>query len=77
MVGERAVGRIIARPFIHEGGKFRRTQDRKDFSLEPPGKTMLDTLSEAHIPVIAVGKINDTFVLGLEILIIDSSQSSA
>lgn len=61
MVGERAVGRIIARPFIHEGGKFTRTQDRKDFSLEPPGKTMLDTLSEAHIPVIAVGKINDIF----------------
>ena len=61
MTGDRAVGRIIARPFIHKDGKFTRTEDRKDFSLEPPGKTMLDVLSEADIPVIAVGKINDIF----------------
>lgn len=61
MTGDRAVGRIIARPFIHKDGKFTRTEDRKDFSLEPPGKTMLDILSEANVPVIAVGKINDIF----------------
>lgn len=61
MTGDRAVGRIIARPFIHKDGKFTRTEDRKDFSLEPPGKTMLDVLSDADIPVIAVGKINDIF----------------
>ena len=61
MVGERAVGRIIARPFIHENGKFTRTEDRKDYSLEPPGKTMLDTLSESGVRVVSVGKIYDIF----------------
>lgn len=61
MVGDRAVGRVIARPFIHRDGKFIRTEDRKDYALEPPGKTLLDTLSEHQIPVISVGKIQDIF----------------
>lgn len=61
MVGDRAVGRVIARPFIHVDGKFIRTEDRKDFALEPPGKTMLDVLAANNIPVISVGKIKDIF----------------
>ena len=61
MVGERAVGRVIARPFIHENGKFIRTEDRKDYALEPPGETMLDTLSANHVRVLSVGKIYDLF----------------
>lgn len=61
MVGERAVGRVIARPFIHENGKFIRTEDRKDYALEPPGKTMLDTLTENGVCVVSVGKISDIF----------------
>ena len=61
MVGERAVGRVIARPFTHRDGKFVRTQDRKDYALEPPGETVLDRLSANHIPVIAIGKIADIF----------------
>ena len=61
MVGERAVGRIIARPFIHRGGKFTRTEDRKDYALEPPGKTLLDRLFEKGVKVTSVGKIKDIF----------------
>ncbi len=61
MVGDRAVGRIIARPFTHKGGKFIRTEDRKDYALEPPGKTILDELHGRGIPVYAVGKIRDIF----------------
>ena len=61
MVGERAVGRVIARPFIHENGKFIRTEDRKDYALEPLGETMLDVLSANHVRVLSVGKIYDLF----------------
>lgn len=61
MVGDRAVGRIIARPFTHKGGKFIRTEDRKDYALEPPGITILDELHGRGIPVYAVGKIRDIF----------------
>ena len=61
MVGERAVGRIIARPFVHENGKFTRTEDRKDYALEPPGETMLDILAAGGVRVVSVGKIYDLF----------------
>lgn len=56
------VGRVIARPFVGEEGNFTRTSNRHDFSMEPPGRTMLNNISEAGKSVIAVGKINDIFV---------------
>ncbi|MCM1117782.1 MAG: phosphopentomutase [bacterium] len=60
--GEHGVGRVIARPFMGPaGGHFVRTPRRHDFSLEPPGVTMLDQLSQAGKSVIAVGKIQDIF----------------
>ena len=59
-VGEWGVGRIIARPFEGEY-PFKRTTNRHDYSLEPPKKTMLDTLIENGLAVKAVGKINDIF----------------
>lgn len=60
--GEHGVGRVIARPFTGPaGGPFVRTPRRHDFSMEPPGITMLDQLSEAGKDVIAVGKIKDIF----------------
>ncbi len=59
--GEHAVGRVIARPFVGEPGHFIRTDRRQDFSLEPPGPTLLDILSENGLPVLAVGKIKDIF----------------
>lgn len=61
LTGEHAVGRVIARPFEGEPGAFRRTADRRDFSIEPTGRTMLDALKEAGRDVIAVGKISDIF----------------
>ncbi len=61
LTGKYAVGRVIARPFVGEYPDFVRTSERHDFSLTPPGTTMLDQLSEAGKDVIAVGKINDIF----------------
>lgn len=55
------VGRVIARPFVGEPGSFRRTYNRRDYSLEPFRATALDRLSAAHVPVIGVGKIRDIF----------------
>lgn len=60
--GEHGVGRVIARPFVGPaGGLFTRTARRHDFSMEPPGITMLDQLILAGKDVIAVGKIWDIF----------------
>ncbi len=61
LVGEHGVGRVIARPFVGKSGEYVRTPRRHDFSLLPPGDTMLDVLKEAGKDVIAVGKINDIF----------------
>ena len=59
--GKHGVGRVIARPFTGTAPNFVRTPNRKDFSLAPPGRTMLDALSEAGLDVISVGKIKDIF----------------
>ena len=59
--GEHAVGRVIARPFIGTPGHFTRTEHRRDFSLEPPGTTLLDVLKDAGKDVIGLGKIEDLF----------------
>lgn len=61
LTGKHAVGRVIARPFAGEIGNFYRTPSRRDFSLEPTGKTLLDAVSGAGLDVIAVGKIRDIF----------------
>lgn len=58
--GAFGVGRIIARPFEGEY-PFRRTERRHDYSLVPPGATMLNHISGAGKEVLAVGKINDIF----------------
>ncbi|MHC4598787.1 MAG: phosphopentomutase [Planctomycetota bacterium] len=59
--GPFAVSRVIARPFEGERGAFRRTAQRRDFSLPPPGDTVLDRLKEAAFEVVGVGKIDDIF----------------
>lgn len=61
MIGQHAVGRVIARPFVGTNGIYKRTTNRRDFSLFPPGTTMLDILFENGIPTVAVGKIDDLF----------------
>lgn len=60
--GEHAVSRVIARPFIGEVDNFTRTANRRDFSLAPHGKTMLDYISESGKTVAGVGKIHDIFL---------------
>lgn len=59
--GRHGVGRVIARPFVGVNGIYTRTPRRHDFSLEPPGITMLDQLKSAGMDVISVGKIKDIF----------------
>jgi phosphopentomutase len=59
--GEHNVARVIARPFIGRPGAWNRTARRKDFSLAPPGVTLLDRLAERHIPRLGVGKVDDLF----------------
>jgi phosphopentomutase len=56
------IGRVIARPFVGrpETG-FKRTGNRKDFAIPPPGDTILDILTKAGRPVVTVGKIGDIF----------------
>lgn len=61
LTGRHGVGRVIARPFIGEPGNFTRTSRRHDYSLEPPGTTMLDILSSKGYDVLSVGKIIDIF----------------
>ena len=59
--GPGAVSRVIARPFAGAPGQWYRTANRKDLSLPPPGPTLLDRLSEAHIARVGVGKVDDLF----------------
>jgi len=58
------VSRVIARPFVTEAGGdkgFTRTANRRDYSIAPPSKTLLDALAEAGIPRAGVGKVDDLF----------------
>lgn len=59
--GKHNVGRVIARPFLGEPGSFMRTHRRKDFSLKPPTKTVLDYALDGGVRVYAVGKIGEIF----------------
>lgn len=61
LVGDMAVARVIARPFIGQPGKFTRTENRRDFSLVPWRSTVLDHLKSAGWMVAGVGKIEDIF----------------
>ncbi len=55
------VGRVIARPFVGKPGAWQRTSNRHDYSLQPPGVTILDRLTSAGKKVVSVGKIADIF----------------
>ncbi len=59
--GPHGVSRVIARPFVGSPGAWKRTANRKDFSLPPPGPTLLDRLAGAHVPRLGVGKVDDLF----------------
>jgi len=55
------IGRVIARPFIGRPGNFSRTANRRDFSMRPPGETVLDILRKNGWTVTAIGKIENIF----------------
>jgi phosphopentomutase len=55
------VSRVIARPFITEDGGYKRTANRRDYSIAPPGETLLDALAAAGISRAGVGKVDDLF----------------
>ncbi|WP_273393933.1 phosphopentomutase [Actinobacillus porcinus] len=57
------IGRVIARPFVGtKAGEFKRTGNRRDYSVEPPAQTVLQKLiEEKNGTVISVGKIADIY----------------
>ena len=61
LVGDDQVARVIARPFVGEPGNFQRTSNRRDYSIKPFEKTVLDYAKEAGYDVRAVGKIVDIY----------------
>ena len=61
LVGPHQVGRVIARPFDGAPGAFVRRPERRDYSVAPPGPTVLDHLVDAGRSVLGIGKIQDIF----------------
>lgn len=55
------IGRVIARPFVGEPGRFRRTGNRRDYATPPPAPTLLDRLVAVGGTVVSVGKVGDIF----------------
>ena len=55
------VSRVIARPFRGSLGRYERTANRRDYSLQPPEPTLLDALADAGVPREGIGKIDDLF----------------
>ena len=55
------IARVIARPFVGESvGSFKRTENRRDYSMSPPPNA-LDDLKAHGVDVYSVGKIEDIF----------------
>ncbi|MGX9354945.1 phosphopentomutase [Roseobacteraceae bacterium S113] len=58
---EMRVGRVIARPFLGEVGRFERTGNRRDFAMTPPSPVLMNWAQDAGRPVHSIGKIHDIF----------------
>ena len=61
LVGDNLVGRVIARPFVGGNGVYTRTENRRDYALEPMEDTILDALAAKGMDVVGIGKIEDIF----------------
>lgn len=60
--GNYNVARVIARPYkIIDGKPTRISKDRRDYSMAPPEKTILDKVKDSGAKVIGIGKIEDIF----------------
>lgn len=56
------IGRVIARPFVGDSpDSFKRTGNRRDYSVLPPSPTLLDIAKSAGRDVISIGKISDIY----------------
>jgi phosphopentomutase len=56
------IGRVIARPFVGSApDNFRRTAQRRDFSVPPPRDTLLDLAQAESRAIVSIGKIDDIF----------------
>jgi phosphopentomutase len=62
LVDDYNIGRVIARPFIgSDSSNFERTGNRRDLTVLPPAKTLLDKLVDSGGEVVSVGKISDIY----------------
>jgi phosphopentomutase len=61
LVAPNNVSRVIARPFVGAPGSFKRTGNRRDFSIQPPETTLLDAIEAAGMARTGVGKVDDLF----------------
>lgn len=56
------IGRVIARPFVGScPAEFKRTANRRDYSVPPPAPTLLDYATADGRDVVTIGKIGDIF----------------
>jgi len=56
------IARVIARPFNGTPGNYKFINSaRRDYTMKPPKRSVLDALNEANYNVIGIGKINDLF----------------
>ena len=56
------VGRVIARPFVGSKGEgWKRTKNRRDYAMLPPGSILIDWVKASGGKTNAIGKIGDIF----------------
>lgn len=61
LVGDNLVGRVIARPFLGSNGAYTRTENRRDYAVEPVAETILDRFAQRGLQTVSIGKIEDIF----------------
>lgn len=58
LTGGDEVARVIARPFLgSSAADFKRTENRHDYAVPPPGGNLLPKLQDAGLDVVCIGKI--------------------
>ena len=55
------IARIIARPFTGKPGKFKFCDERSDYAIKPPERSIMDSLKDKNLNVISIGKVSDIF----------------
>lgn len=58
---ELKVGRVIAQVFTGKPGSFKLTNERREFAVKPPTKSVLNLLEENKFDVISIGKVTEVF----------------